>query len=651
MDVSAWLLIAGTLLGFALPGYLLLRGLRVPPIVALGAAPTILAGVLTPLTIRLPRGLSTGDGWAMTVWVVGGALAILGLLLWWRSPALAEDKREGSRLLMGIALGAMVVASIVTVYQVLGGMGSLDVPLQRRDSVSHYNAIAGITNEWGTVHPLETRGWMIGATGSVSFYPSLFHALAATIPVSQAVTAGNVVAIVCAVVWIVGLTSLARVLLPAFPGAWIAAPLFTLLTLSFPLIPLFRHGQWPFALSLALTPGLLALLIYSARTRSISGWLAVLVGVAGVVGAHPSGISVFAVFIAAWALVEIVERVVSRHTEREPRMPLLLAIAIALGAVAAYVIAARIPSVISMGSYSRPQTPALELSEAMVEFSHFNVNEPFPIAPAYGLVPLLILGSVILFMYRPSRVFAATGAIFFVFLLLTPMAGTVAAVTGAFWYGDPERILGALTLFTVIAAALGTGWLAEKLIRFVRAEEGAARAGVSLLIIALAMSINWMERSHVRSDVLVAGNYQPSFWSPYFVGGPAWTYRDADFWDEAAPIVGDDGVMTDSASGGVLLPAMENVRAVPAVTSFASMPAHGEEAGWGLRSPDPLDPDSAACVFMHENDIRWVYLERSKNTRFADSHYRSHLIEPHGVLELKHGPRELWRIDDCWGSR
>lgn len=650
MDAPASLLVAGTLVGLLLPGYLLLRGLRIPPIVALGAAPAMLAGALTPLTIRLTGSLATGDGWAVTAWAVAGVMALVGLILWALSPRLAAAEREPSRLLMGVALGALVLSCLITTYQVLDGMGGLDVPLQRRDSVSHYNAIAGIFNEWGTVHPLETRGWMVGATGSVSFYPSTFHALAAAIPVSQAVVAGNVLAIVTTLVWIIGLTSLARVLFPGHPGAWIAAPLLTLATLSFPFIPMFRQGQWPFGLALALTPGLLALLVHSVRSRSIPGGLAFLLGLAGVISAHPSGVAVFAAAVFAAALVELIERAASARSgrvRRRPVMPLIVALIIVVGAVAASVIASRVPSVISMGSYSRPQTPALDLTGAMVSFGHLNVNEPFPIIPALGLMVLLIVGSAVA-VRHPSRAFFLAGLVFFVFLLLTPLEATIADVTGAVWYGDPERILAVLSMFTSLAAALGAGWLAERIVPRVSGDREVVRGGVSLLIVALALSITWLDRHHARADVIVRGNYQASFTSPYFVGGPAWNEGDSEFWEMAAGMVGDEAVMTDSASGGVLLPAMVNVRAVPAVTTFSSMPPHGQEAAWMLRDPDPLPADSAACVFLHENDIRWIYLQHARDTRFAASHFRSTLVSPHGELVKKDGPRELWRIDDCW---
>ncbi|WP_182353687.1 DUF6541 family protein [Flaviflexus huanghaiensis] len=651
MDAPASLLVTGTLLGLLLPGYLLLRGLRVPPSIAIGAAPALLAGAVAPLTIQLRGSFATGDGWMMTVWVVAGAMALAGAVLWVFSPKLAEAKREPSRLLMGVALGAMVIALAVTAYQILVGMGGLDVPLQRRDSVSHYNVIAGIFNEWGTVHPLETRGWMIGAKGAVSFYPSTFHALAAAIPVEQGVVAGNILAVVCAFLWIIGLTSLARVLFPTHPGAWIAAPLVTLLTISFPFIAMFRQGQWPFGLSLALTPGVLALFLYAVRSRSILGGLGVLLGIVGIIALHPSGVAVFAAVVFAAAVVELGERAVAASSGRvrtERLMPPAVALLILVGTVAVYVIASQSPSVIAMGSYARPQTPALELTGAMVSFGHFSVNEPFPIAPAIGLIALLVIGSLVAVRHRTSRTFFGAGLVFFIFLLLTPLEGNVAHVTGAFWYGDPERLLAVLSMFTTLAAALGAGWLVEKIAPRVAGDRDIVRGGVSLLIVTLALSITWLDRNHVRTDIIVEGNFQPSFTSPYFVGGPAWDDGDAEFWQGTAEIVGNDAVMTDSASGGVLLPAMANVRAVPAVTTFSSMPPHGQEAAWMLRDPDPLPAESAACVFLHENDIRWIYLERAYDTRFAASHFRSTLVAPHGELVAEDGPRELWRINDCW---
>lgn len=642
------LLVLATLAGLSLPGYLILRGLRIPPVVALSAAPAILAGVLAALSVILPGSLTTGRDWATTAWIAAGVLSAVGVLLWLLSPRLAPDRREPSRLFIGIALGAAALACIITAHQVLEGMGALDVPLQRRDSVFHYNAIAGIFNGWGSANPLELQGWMLGSAGTSSFYPSTFHAVAATIPVAHGVVAGNLLAVVCCLVWVIGLTGLARVAFPSFPGAWAAAPLLSLVAISFPLIPMFRQGQWPFGLSLALTPGLLALLMYSARTRSIPGLLAFCVGLAGSVGAHPSGIAVFALVTLGAAMLEIGERAlaaVRREDRAEARMALPLAIVLAFGAAGAYVVLDRSETILRMGTFARPQTPAPELVQSLLTFSHVSVNEPFGIAPAIGMIPLLIAGTALMVIYRPSRPLFVAASMLLVTLLLTPTNLRVAHVTGALWYGDPERILGVLTLFTLLAAALGVGWLAEKIAPRVRGDRDTVRMGVSLLIVALALSITWIDRSQVRSGIIAAGNYHPSETSPHFVGGPAWTADDSRFWESAAELVGTDGVMTDSASGGVLLPAMVNVRAVPAITTLDSMPGPGREAAWGLRDPQPLG--ETACLFLEDNTIRWVYLEKATNTRFAGSHFRSDLMAPHGELVVKDGPRELWRIDDC----
>lgn len=643
MDIPALLLIAGILVGLTLPGYALLRGLRLPPVVALGAAPAILAGVLTPLTVLLRGAPATGDGWMMTAWAVAGAVTIIGGILWWWAPARTSPD---SRVLSWTVIAVVVLACAITADQMADGIGGLDVPLQRRDSVSHYNAIAGIFNEWGTVHPLETRGWMIGARGDVSYYPSTFHAIAAAIPVAYGVIAGNALAAVCVLIWIIGLTCLARVALPGYPGAWVATPLITLVTFSFPFIPFFRQGQWPYGMALALAPGVLALVLYSLRNRSLMGWLATGAGLVGIVGVHPSGVVVIGVMLGAVAFLEVTERAVFRSKQRE-WVPLPAAILILIVAVGVFVAASLSPSVIAMGSFPRPQTPSPELIVAMATFGHVSVTEAFPIAPAYGMLVLVILGLVLLFVYRPARPFAVSWLVFFAVLLLTPMTGLLADVSGAVWYGDPERILGVLTLFTTMAAALAVGWIGEQIAPHLNADRDVTRLGISTLVVVLAMSMTWMDRVNTRSNVLIRGNYHPSDTSPYFVGAPAWTEDDERFWSVAAAIVGNEGVMTDSASGGVLLPAMANIRAVPAVTTMESMLDHGVEAAWNLREMRPIEPDSAACVFFAENDIRWVYVDFADNTRFDGSHYRSDRLEPHGELALDDGTRQLWRIDAC----
>lgn len=259
-----------------------------------------LVGTAAPFTFSVIAIASTiapiiGMRWSLLPVALVAILLAAGILLVRRAmrrPLVWRTARPASGLVW--AAVALVFAAVLIGWRVLAAFGGPEAISQTFDNVFHLNAIRYIL-ESGSASSLDVGG----LTGAMSFYPAVWHAAAAllvqltgaTIPVAvQALTL-----VISALVWPAGALALTGALFGATRGVLLSTGVVVAAIPAFPLLMMDYGVLYPYQLSLALLPSLLAVTLAVVRTPAPDGlalgwWLFAMVGcLPGLVLAHPGG--------------------------------------------------------------------------------------------------------------------------------------------------------------------------------------------------------------------------------------------------------------------------------------------------------------------------------------------------------------------------
>lgn len=344
---------------------------------------------------------------------------------------------------------------------------------QTFDNVYHLNSVRHMVDT-GFIAPL--RQIVPG------FYPSLWHALPATIVMlsgSDIPTAINMVSIVLgAVVWPVGCVWLTRQITGDSAATFIAGPLSAAFA-AFPLLMLDFGVLYPNVLSISLLPAGLAALIAvcglgtGTRPPPATRWGLLLATVAAIALAHPSTLMAFfaiGIWPAAWSGV----RWFAQARARRAGPGLVVAVA---GAWLAGLAAAAL-----LLFYARPTRaqafwpPTMSAPEAMTQFV---LNGPVLRPWEITVSVLVLLGVIVIIVWQRGRLWLVlswlTIGSLYVICASFPESTLRYRLTGT-WYSDLYRIAAlaptvALPLAAVAFAAL-VGWSA----RLLTARQGGRRA-------------------------------------------------------------------------------------------------------------------------------------------------------------------------------
>ena len=311
---SAWPTVVGALLLVFLPGWQVARAWGIRGFAGIAVAPVLLLGIVGPgtviagaLDIRWVRGdaLLGPGGW---LWL---AAVLLGAVVTHSAERRSRDgtgsagravfvltppalSRRSTRLLAG----AVAFSGLMTALPALIGTRGPQSPPQASDAVFHLSAVAFMRQE-GNASPIGGLASMYD--GVVSYYPTGWHALAVLLPGDVVVGANVLVLVTAGLIWPLGMAALLREALgrvrssaTAADGVILAAG--TVLSGSVVSLLLLLTSTWPYALSLAVLPAALALIVracapgragLAARAGAlVLGALACL----GVVTAHGAGI-------------------------------------------------------------------------------------------------------------------------------------------------------------------------------------------------------------------------------------------------------------------------------------------------------------------------------------------------------------------------
>ncbi|MDQ0613324.1 hypothetical protein QF046_000965 [Microbacterium sp. W4I4] len=353
------------------------------------------------------------------------------------------------------ALWAVVLGAIIGGMAMAASIGDPSAISQSNDAVFHLNALRFI-DETGSASSLEVAGML----GAHQFYPAGWHAIVSLSTTSGAplTFATNAMSVLIAgPVWTVGVV--------AFTGAvssWHArsvafAATLAPLMLAFPYLPLQWGVLFPYALSVALLPTLLAVIVILARALSgrtgspglyLAGSTLGLVGIIGIGLAQPATIQIVLAGVALAGLAVLASR---WNSSGARRMSLVIGVG---GAVIASALGWLLLSRATSGVQWAPNRSLLDAALNAL------FNAPIGLAPSIA-VSILALVGVVFCLIRGHRWLVAFWA---VLVLLFVVAASVhnpflrSLLLGAF-YGDIPRFGALLPVATIPLAAVGASSL------------------------------------------------------------------------------------------------------------------------------------------------------------------------------------------------
>ncbi|WP_346764128.1 DUF6541 family protein [Arthrobacter crystallopoietes] len=249
---------------FYIPGYMVLRGLRLSRLRAVVMAPAV-SGSLVAVGTVLCR--ITGIRWGPTVLLAVSLLAALltaGLHLLIQPRQLPTAEPGPSWPMKFLLAGSLLASAAFNAWTMLDAMDNVDRVNQAWDPSFHLNALRWI-KENGQASPWDINP--VYSQGTGFFYPSGWHALVALAPGDVVTSANLATLIVACIVWPASLTYLAVALFPRRSMTWLLTPIVAAGVIAFPIIQQSRSAQWPNALAVALVPVVLALGIELAAGR------------------------------------------------------------------------------------------------------------------------------------------------------------------------------------------------------------------------------------------------------------------------------------------------------------------------------------------------------------------------------------------------
>lgn len=465
------------------------------------AAPLSLAG----LTATSMAAIVLPVSWTPVVWLVSVAAllvlaAVLGLVSRRRSapqsasPGDAAGPAPRPRRREWLPFVALGVAVALIVPRLMISLIGPDEISQTFDNIYHLNAVRYVLDT-GTIAP--TQQLIAG------FYPSLWHALTATVAMlsgaSIPVAVNAVSVVVCGVVWTTSCVWLARQLAGDRMTVVLAAGVLSAALPAFPLLMLDFGVLYPNTLSISLLPAVLAALVsVTGAARGVQPpplvrWALLIALVPTVALAHPSTLIAF-FWIGIWpALDGLVRWVAGRARARASWPVTILGIA---GWGAAWAVAVAVLIV------ARP-TPQQAFWQAAFRgrdaVAHVAGNG-FVGAPINVAVSVLMFAGVLAVLVYWRRLWwlvAAWLTLAFVYAACVAdiLPGWRYALTGT-WYSDAFRIAALMPAVVVPLAALGAGGLVALVARLARSAERArggvvaVTAGVVLVAAAVATQLS-----------------------------------------------------------------------------------------------------------------------------------------------------------------
>ncbi len=443
------------------PGYAVLRILGVRGLVAWACAPGITAGLVACATTVF---FALDIRWTMLT----AGVALVAVL------AVLAGARRWSPRRYRVRVALRPIPAAIRWWTVIGctvaGLGvvlafalsvpDVAAPNQVRDALVHLNAIewirtTGDASMFGGIDPV------VAHAGAGAFYPTVWHAVVALIPMgSTGLLANSAVLVVAVVLWPLTMVLLARV---AFEGQPVVAAICGALTAALSFFPFTQStlsAQWPNALGTALLPAALAMTVLAVRGRGNRGtWMVAIGAVAGAACAHPNTIFSYVALILPFALVHAwrwINRVVQGSGGTCTRRRVVLTSGGSVLAVAC------VGMVLWVGPLGRVLAGVLGYHQTIATRSYgytvLRLLSDTGLRPVPGNLVVSVTVLVGVCVLRRRRQARWIVAMWLVTIVLAALAGgpegPQRAITG-FWYKHVFRLEALYPISTLLLAAIG----------------------------------------------------------------------------------------------------------------------------------------------------------------------------------------------------
>ncbi|GGO96094.1 DUF6541 family protein [Actinomyces gaoshouyii] len=632
--------------GLIIPGWSISQAWGLRGVTALGAAPAITAGILAvgstlaqPLGIPWDRAhLLIGPvGWLWAACAAAGLLARRAPL----APGTAGppfgpaslDAQGRAALCAGLGL-----AALMTAVPVIRSTGALDSPMQASDSIYHLSATAfvrltGDASPFGGTWPLYD--------GQRIYYPMLWHAIAALLPGGVIEGSNTLVVVLSSAIWPLSMAALLRETLGRTGpeedrGAGALLGLGTALSGSVVSVLLLLTSVWPYALSLCLLPGCLALVTRACGSGAVGGrrraraLVLAGLGAVGVVGAHGAGAFNLAVLAGPLAVGGLWGPVTAAW-RRGGRGRSTLIGAVAASGVLVVGAGWRVRSSLTdVFSYQRPPSNLAETVYALAA-DHPLLARFSPYIPGNALVLALALIAVVGAWRgvrgseaRQARLWSiGTGAAALILLLAAGPQWPLRVLAGP-WYTQRARIIVLVTIGLLVLATLGarglvrawrplTGWRG-------RLASVPQRMALAVLAISLVLAPAW--RWGLKAEIMEAVH------DPERISyGTMLSDAELAMIRRAPQELGADAlVIGNPSNGSAYLWSVAGVRTVYPTRLLPISP----ELEWLGEHLDQLGSDPEVCRILNERGV---------------THYYSDDAHPDGATGGGRQPLWGWRMD------
>lgn len=430
-----------------LPGWLMLRLVRVRGLFSLALAPACSTAVLAAGAILAQL---VGVRWSLHV-AAGSALLGLALaLLVRRLTTEAPPSPRVSRADVALLAAGLLLAVVPT----LAAMGSLDAYLQRWDAVFHLAALQFIS-ESGSASSL-TLGALSYGHGQAAIYPAGWHALGSLLPGSPTAALAIGATVTSALPWVLGSGLLAAELTrPSRTtqlGVIGVGGLLAGIVTAVPMSLWTGWGHVPNAAALAMLPAALALALRLLRDpagRPVA-LVALAVALLGMALTHPN--AVLAAFVLMLpALIGAVVRAVRAPAGTARWVPPVLLPALAtaavVGVLAFFLLS---PLAASVTGYATDEVEPFGVALAEVASGRYRLWPTL----AGTVIAVLALAGVIAALVQRRLLPALTLLVAWVLYIDSATGGHLQI--SRLWYTSPARLS---VVVTAIAVPLAAGAL------------------------------------------------------------------------------------------------------------------------------------------------------------------------------------------------
>ncbi|MGM0929036.1 MAG: DUF6541 family protein [Actinomycetota bacterium] len=563
------------LIVFYLPGYLGLRGLRLPSLPAAVLAPAAGAAFAAAGTMFC---LVSGLPWNWISAAIVAALCVAACILLGRLIAAPSEPANApvSRIFKLLVAGSLAAAATIIGAVLLDSMQELDRVAQAWDPTYHVNVLQWIKDN-GQASPWSI--WPIFGGAPPSFYPSGWHAMVSLVPGSVVVSSNLSVLIIGGLVWPTSMCLLSRALFPNRPVVWIVTPIVAASLLAFPFVQMGRSGQWPNSFATALLPAVLALGIemqFRSRVRwtadavlpgrhmphrtiagrrgTVARLVALLLVTAGAVWIHPS---------ALFALLALGGLYMVRFSVlwcrgiwvRNQRQGVLVTSSLIAAIVLAAIMLVNSDILAGVISYPRRAIAGWEDALAWVVFDlprapgHEDVT-----AASYGTVVgiLMVIGAVIaLFVPRARPAVGGMAASLLLFVLAAGPEGPFRWLSG-FWYKDAPRLAPLVLIFGCVFAAFALESVFHRVLRsfppFRRRERLLQPMTAAVAIAVLAGT--FIASSSFRHEIRVTAAGTPYLTTPD-ASGRGLIGAEQEFIKSFGPLLPEDAIVIGDPFNGL----------------------------------------------------------------------------------------------------